>query len=57
MLCLCRFTHHSGEWYEDAAGLRACQGLEDPDCSYQWSLTNVDDHMHYLGLYMACSAV
>ncbi|RYG70456.1 lipase family protein [archaeon] len=52
-----RFTHHSGEWYEDASGLRQCEGLEDSSCSYQWSLTNVDDHMHYLGLYMACSAV
>ena len=52
-----RFTHHSGEWYEDDAGLHECQGLEDKNCSYQWNLTSIDDHMHYLGLYVGCDAV
>lgn len=52
-----RFTHISGEWYEDDAGLHACSGLEDPNCSYQWHITSIDDHMHYLGLYMGCDAV
>jgi predicted lipase len=52
-----RFTHISGEWYEDPSGLHECSGLEDKNCSYQWHITNVDDHMHYLGLYMGCDAV
>lgn len=52
-----RFTHISGEWYEDDAGLHACSGEEDPNCSYQWHITSIDDHMHYLGLYMGCDAV
>lgn len=52
-----RFTHISGEWYEDDAGLHQCSGYEDNNCSYQWHITNIDDHMHYLGLYMGCDAV
>lgn len=52
-----RFTHHSGEWYEDDSGLHQCSGLEDPNCSYQWNLTNIDDHMNYLGLYVGCDSV
>eukprot|EP01034_Spumella_vulgaris_P021439 gene21439-27470_t len=51
-----RFTHISGEWYEDSSGLKECVGLEDTSCSYQWNLTNIDDHMNYLGLYMGCSS-
>lgn len=52
-----RFTHISGEWYEDSTGLHECVGYEDSNCSYQWHITNIDDHMHYLGLYLGCDAV
>lgn len=53
-----RFKHISGEWYEDKDhSLRQCSGYEDPNCSYQWHITNIDDHMHYLNLYMGCDAV
>jgi predicted lipase len=52
-----RFTHISGEYYEDDAGLHECSGYEDPNCSYQWHITSIDDHMHYLGLYVGCDAV
>ena len=53
-----RFTHISGEWYEDKdLVLHACNGYEDPNCSYQWHITSIDDHMHYLGLYVGCDAV
>lgn len=52
-----RFTHISGEWYEDNSGLHKCSGYEDPNCSYQWHVTSIDDHMHYLGLYVGCDAV
>ena len=41
-----RFTHISGEWYEDDAGLHECTGYEDPNCAYQWNITHIDDHMH-----------
>jgi predicted lipase len=54
-----RFTHISGEWYEDekTKTLNQCNGYEDPNCSYQWHITSIDDHMNYLGLYMGCDAV
>ncbi len=53
-----RFTHHSGEYYEDGNGvLHTCTGLEDPNCAYQWHITSIDDHMHYLGQYVGCDAV
>jgi predicted lipase len=53
-----RFTHISGEWYEDQDhSLHQCNGYEDNNCSYQWHITNIDDHMHYLNLYMGCDAV
>jgi hypothetical protein len=53
-----RFTHISGEWYQDENDVvHQCTGYEDPNCSYQWSITNIDDHMHYLTLYMGCDAV
>jgi len=49
-----RFTHISGEYYEatDAVSVVACQGNEDPKCSYQWHITSISDHMYYLGLNM-----
>jgi hypothetical protein len=53
-----RFTHISGEWYEDQDhSIHQCTGNEDNNCSYQWHITNIDDHMHYLNLYMGCDAV
>jgi len=51
-----RFTHISGEWYEDDSGLKQCLGLEDESCSYQWHITSIDDHMYYLGLHMSCDS-
>lgn len=49
-----RFTHHSGEWYEpdNTVTLNACTGNEDPNCSYQWHITSISDHLYYLGLSM-----
>lgn len=52
-----RFTHMDGEWYQDDAGLHMCTGYEDPNCSYQWHITSIDDHMWYLGLYLGCDSV
>lgn len=57
-----RFTHISNEYYQpgDAVQLNSCSGYEDPACSYQWSLTNIDDHLLYLGVVMGtggCSAI
>ena len=53
-----RFTHISGEYYEDQDhSLKACSGYEDGSCSYQWHITNIDDHMNYLQLYMGCASV
>lgn len=53
-----RFTHISGEHYEpdDAVTLVTCEGNEDPNCSYQWHITSIDDHMYYLGLVMGESS-
>ena len=49
-----RFTHIDGEWYEPNENmpveLTGCSGNEDKDCSYQWHLTSVDDHLWYMGL-------
>jgi len=50
-----RFTHVAGEIYEDlhtGGTLKDCSGEEDPTCSYQWSITNIDDHLLYQGLTM-----
>ena len=49
-----RFTHISGEHYEpdNTITLLDCSGNEDPLCSYQWSLTSINDHLYYLGLNM-----
>lgn len=51
-----RFTHVNGEWYEPSdavpVGLDPCSGYEDKDCSYQWHITSVDDHLWYLGVAM-----
>lgn len=48
-----RFMHTSGEWYEDPdLSLKECSGYEDPTCSYQWHITSIEDHLHYLGQHM-----
>lgn len=53
-----RFMHLSGEWYEDNdKSVRECSGYEDKNCSYQWHITSIDDHMNYLGQYVGCDAV
>lgn len=49
-----RFTHISGEWYEDSTGLKECVGYEDESCAYQWTMTSITDHFYYLGQYIAC---
>jgi len=58
-----RFTHMAGEIYEDLKSggpLYDCSGEEDPKCSYQWSITSIEDHLLYQGLTMGsggCAAV
>ena len=54
-----RYTHVSGEWYHesdvDASDLRLCiEGPEDPSCSYQWHITDPDDHLKYFGQHVGC---
>jgi len=56
-----RYTHISGEFYEPNevfdGTVKACNGYEDPNCSYQWHVTSIDDHMHYLSLFLDCKQV
>lgn len=59
-----RFTHVSHEFYEPDDSvpvvLKECSGAEDPDCSYQWHITSIDDHLWYMGLVMGaggCDAI
>jgi predicted lipase len=57
-----RFTHISGEFYEpdDTITLNTCSGFEDPNCSYQWHITSIDDHLWYLGVTLGtggCAAI
>ena len=49
-----RFTHIDGEWYQpdDSITIQECSGFEDHDCSYQWHITSIDDHLYYLGLHL-----
>ena len=52
-----QFMHISGEWYEDNKGnIIPCESYEDDDCADQWSKTNPDDHMWYLGFYVGCNS-
>lgn len=45
-----RFQHIAHEWYEDPTNeVKACSGYEDDSCSYQWHITSISDHLHYLG--------
>lgn len=52
-----RFTHTSGEWYQptDDITIQECDGHEDNDCSYQWHITSIPDHLYYLGLNLGAS--
>jgi len=57
-----RFTHISGEYYEpnDKPAVVSCEGYEDPDCSYQWSITSISDHLLYMDVVMGgdgCDAI
>lgn len=54
-----RFTHISGEWYEDETGtLYECDGYEDRNCAYQWYYLTVEDHLQYLDFQISsCEAV
>lgn len=54
-----RFTHISGEWYEDQDGsLHQCEGYEDKNCSYQWYYLTIEDHLIYLKFNItSCEAV
>lgn len=49
-----RFTHISGEYYEpdDEPFVQTCVGYEDPNCSYQWHITSVSDHLLYMGVVL-----
>lgn len=46
------FSHYATEYYQhdNNITLRECVGREDRNCSYQWILSTLDDHMHYLGV-------
>eukprot|EP01040_Poterioochromonas_malhamensis_P011878 gene11878-12958_t len=53
-----RYVHIDGEWYEDEFNqIHPCTGYEDPNCSDQWYITSIDDHMLYLNQSMTCDAV
>ena len=51
-----RFTHISSEFYEPdntvPVYLNTCSGEEDPQCSYQWHITSIDDHLWYMNVPM-----
>ena len=49
------FLHMAGEWYEDARGIRACQGFEDSHCNDQWLIGELADHLFYLGVLTYCT--
>jgi hypothetical protein len=59
------YQHISGEWYEpdnsaSPINIDACSGYEDPSCSYQWTITSIDDHLWYLNVTMGtggCSEI
>lgn len=59
-----RYSHIDAEWYEPndnvPVELSACSGQEDPDCSYQWTKTSIDDHLWYMNVVMGtggCDAI
>ena len=50
------FTHISGEFYETETGdIIMCEGYEDPQCSFQWYVIGVEDHLRYLNIPIGCS--
>jgi hypothetical protein len=45
-----RYMHLKGEVYEDPdLTFTLCDGYESTSCSYQWSITSIEDHMLYFG--------
>lgn len=57
-----RFEHISGEYYEpdDQPYVQNCVGYEDPNCSYQWTITSISDHLFYMGVVLGgegCDAI
>ena len=60
-----RLQHISGEWYEpdnavSPVAVSPCSGYEDPKCSYQWYMGNIDDHLWYMGVTLGadgCTAI
>lgn len=52
-----RYLHVQGEWYEDPVlELRECHGYQDSECSDQWYLTSISDHLLYLGVPLGSDA-
>lgn len=55
-----RFTHLNGEFYESGDGVPVqfveCTSTtkhpEDKNCSYQWHITSISDHLWYMGMTM-----
>jgi predicted lipase len=49
-----RYTHISGEWFEenDSISVVPCEGFEDPNCSDQYTSYSVDDHLYYMGVVL-----
>lgn len=49
-----RFTHIDNEWYQprDDNYVQECIGNEDSNCSYQWHVTSIEDHLFYFGLHL-----
>ena len=46
-----RYLHIEGEWYENPElQLRECHGYQDSECSDQWFITSISDHLLYLGV-------
>jgi len=60
-----KYQHISNEWYEpdnsaSPINIDACSGYEDPDCSYQFYVGSIDDHLWYMGVTMGtggCSQI
>lgn len=59
------YQHVNREFYEpddsaDPININTCNGYEDPNCSFQFYVDSIDDHLWYMGVTMGtggCSAV